>query len=87
MMTNGGCGKEIQELEKHWRRSRKAIPIYTAMLVAVGGILWLLGRFFAIPLWISVVALGLTAFTLVGDIINCFYCARKLRALRQESKD
>jgi fatty acid desaturase len=79
--------KEIKELEKRWRQSRKAIPIYTVLFVAAAGIVWVLSRFFAIPLWITLIVLGLTAFTLIGDIINCFHCAWKLRALRNETKD
>jgi len=78
--------KEIKELEKHWRQSRQAVPIYAVMLVAAAGIIWLLSRFFTIPFWVTIIVLGLTAFTLVCDIINCFHCARKLRALRHETK-
>ncbi len=78
--------KEIKELEKHWRQSRQAIPISAVMLVAAAGIIWLLSRFFTIPLWVTIVVLGLTAFTLAGDIMNCFHCARNLRTLRHETK-
>jgi hypothetical protein len=78
--------KEIKELEKHWRQSRRAIPVYVGMLLAAAGILWLLARFFSIPVWVTVIVLGLTAFTLIGDVINCFHCARKLRTLRHEQK-
>jgi len=82
MTTN----REIKQIEKHWRRSRRAIPIYAGMLVAAIGTLWLLSRFVAIPLWVIVIVLGVTAFTLIGDIINCFHCARKLRTLKREPK-
>ncbi len=77
---------QIKDFEKAWRRSRRAIPIYLGILVAAALILWLLARFFPIPLWLTVILLGLTAFTLIGDIINCFYCARKLRTLKHEPK-
>ncbi len=78
--------KRIKDLEKHWRQSRRAIPIYAVMLVAAAGILWLLSQFFTIPLWVTIIVLGLTASTLAGDIINCFHCARKLKTLRHETK-
>lgn len=75
----------IKEFEKRWRQSRKAIPIYAIMLIAAAGSIWLLSLFLAVPPWITIIVLGLTAFTLVGDIINCFHCARKLRTLRHET--
>ena len=78
--------KEVEELEKHWRQSRKAIPINLGLLIATGGILWGLARFFTIPVWVMVIILGLTAFTLIGDLINCFHSARKLRKLRHEQR-
>ena len=78
--------KEIKEFEKHWRQSREAVPIYAVMFIAAAAIIWLLSRFFTIPLWITIIVLGLTAFTLIGDIINCFHCSRKLRTLRHETK-
>jgi len=79
--------KEIKELEKYWRQSREAIPIYAVMFIVAAATLWLLSRFFTIPLWITIIVLGMTAFRLIGDIINCFYIPRKLRTLRHKAKD
>jgi hypothetical protein len=41
------------------------------------------GRFFSIPLWLGLIAVGVTALTLIGDVLNYFRCGRKLRAIRR----
>lgn len=79
-------GEEIRTLEKHWRQSRRAIPVYAGMLVGAAGILWLLTRFISIPGWIIILFLGLTALTLIGDMINCLHCARRLKTLRENRR-
>jgi len=74
--------KEIKELEKNRRLSAKAIPIHVGFVAVAAMVLWLLGRFLTIPFWVIVIVLGLTAFTLLGDIYNYFYCGRRLRRLK-----
>ena len=76
--------KEIKELEKNRRLSARAIPIYACFLVVAAVALWLLGRFVTISIWVTIIVLGITAFTLLGDIYNYFYCGRKLRTLKHD---
>ncbi len=40
------------------------------MLVVGALLLWLAGRFVTIPVWLTATVIGLTAFTLVGDMAN-----------------
>jgi Flp pilus assembly protein TadB len=74
--------EEIEELEKNQRLSRKAISIYAAMLVFLAVALWLVNRITTIPVWVFVIVLGLTAATLIGDILNLCRCRRRLRELK-----
>ena len=76
--------KEIKELEKNRRLSARAIPVHIGLLVVAAFALWVLGRFFTISLWVTIIVLGITAFTLIGDIYNVFYCDRKLRILKHD---
>jgi hypothetical protein len=76
--------KEIKALEKNRRLSARAIPIYASYLVATVVALWVFGRFFTIPLWVTIIVLGIPAFTLVGDIYNYFDYGRKLSTLKQD---
>jgi intracellular septation protein A len=76
--------KEIKELEKNRRSSARAIPIYTCFLITAAVALWVLGKLFTISIWVTIIVLGITAFTLVGDIHNYFYCGRKLRTLKHD---
>lgn len=73
---------EIKELEKNRRLSGQAIPVYAGLLGISALILWGVGRFVRVPPWVSIIVLGMTAFTLVGDVFNYFYCGWKLRKLR-----
>jgi hypothetical protein len=72
-----------EELEKNRRRSARAIPVYACLLLAAAGGLWIASRMVTVPLWITVIVLGVTAFTLLGDICNYVYCGRRLRVLRE----
>jgi UDP-N-acetylmuramyl pentapeptide phosphotransferase/UDP-N-acetylglucosamine-1-phosphate transferase len=76
--------KEVKELEKNRRSSARAIPIYTGLMIVVAITLWVLGRFFTISIWVTLIVIGITAFTLIGDIYNYFYCARRLRTLKHD---
>jgi intracellular septation protein A len=82
-----GGEKEIKELEKARWQSRKAIPVYAGFLIAAVIILWIIKKFVIVPAWITVIVLGLTVLTLLGDIINYIYCGRKLKTLGQEKKN
>ncbi len=70
--------EEIKKLEKARLISKKAIPIEAVSFVVVSLGLWIISKFVSVPIGIIVILLGLTAFTLLGDIINYIYCGRKL---------
>jgi hypothetical protein len=72
-------GESTRDLRKARRHSARAIPVYAVLLTALSVLLWLAWRFFSVPTWLAVVVLGLTAFTLLGDIINVSYCDWRLR--------
>ena len=74
--------KEIKEFKKARLSSKKAIPIEAGSFVVVVLGLWIISKFVSVPIWVIVILLGLTAFTLLGDIINYIYCGRKLRTLQ-----
>lgn len=69
----------IRDLRKRRRQSAQAIPVYTGMLIVLAVLLWLVGWFITVPFWLAAIVLGMTAFTLVGDIINVVYCDWRLR--------
>lgn len=69
---------EIKELEKNCRLSAKALS--TGLVWTVIGALVIM--IFNLSKWIVVMYLAISAFTLVGDIMNWIYCRRKLRTLR-----
>ena len=77
--------KEMKELQKGCRKSKQAIPIEAAMLVVVFGMLWLLERFLTISLWVKVIVIGMLLYGLVGDILNVYFCNRRLRKLEAEN--
>ena len=75
---------EIQELESARRKSARAIPVDACLLGLAAAVLWFAYRFFTIPVVVIVIVLGLTSFTLVGDMINYYVCGRRLQRLRSE---
>ena len=75
---------EIKELEKNRRSSARAIPFDTGLLIAAAIALWILAGFFTVSVWVTIIVLGILAFTLIGDIHNYFYCGRKLRMLKHD---
>lgn len=79
--------KKTKELEKARRHSGRAIPVLGCVFLFSAALIWLLSKFVNIPTWLSVIVIGLTAFTFVGDVINYLYCGWKLKALRRESVD
>jgi hypothetical protein len=74
--------KEIRELESARRQSARAIPVYTGFFVIAAVVLWLLQRFFIIPIGVIVIVVGLTTLTVAGDIINYYVSGRRLRRLQ-----
>ncbi|MGA2070557.1 MAG: hypothetical protein ABSG97_04345 [Sedimentisphaerales bacterium] len=74
--------EEIEKFEKARLKSKKAIPIEAGSFVVVALGLWIVSKFAFVPVWVMVLAIGLTAFPLLGDTINYIYCGRKLRTLQ-----
>ena len=76
--------EEIKELEKNRKLSARAIPVHLGFLSVAAVALWILTRLFSFSIWVTVIVLGMTAFTLIGDIFNYYYCDRKLRSLKHD---
>jgi hypothetical protein len=67
------------DLRKARTQSARAIPVYAALLVLSALLLCLAGRFVVVPVWLTVTVVGLTIFTLVGDVMNVARCEWRLR--------
>lgn len=76
--------KEIKEFEKARWKSRKVILMQAMLFVVASFLFWIIAKFVSIPVWVTVIVLGLLAFTLFGGIINCIYCNQKLKTLRSK---
>ena len=74
--------KRIREVEKHLRQSRNALPVLVGIVAISSLTLWLVRAFTPIPIWLTVVIVGMPLFTLVGDLINIALCSAKLKAAR-----
>lgn len=78
-------GKDlVKELEKNQRVSAGAIRVYPWLLLGLAAALWMLGRLFPIPSAVTIIVLGIPAFSLVMDLMNYLHCRRKLRALKHD---
>jgi hypothetical protein len=76
--------KEIKELDKNRRQSGKAIPIDAGLLVVMALGLWILNKVSKVPALVTWGMLAITGSTVTVDILNYFYCGRKLRKLRSD---
>lgn len=79
--------KKMKELEKVKRQSGRAVPVFGCIFLFTAAFIWLLSKFVNIPTWLSIIVIGLPAFTFVGDVINYLYCDRKLKDLRRETHE
>ena len=77
--------KKMKEFEKSRRQSGRAILVLGCFLLFIAVVIWLLNKFINIPTWLSIIVIGLTACTFVGDVINYLYCGWRLKALSRES--
>ena len=69
-----------KELEKNLRKSKKAIVthfIFMGMTVIVAFAVWWI---WSPCCWVYLLILWAGPFTLVGDLINIWYCKRKLKS-------
>jgi len=59
-------------LEKARRQSMRALPVYAALTAGAACLVY------ALPRWWSWTILIMTAFTLVGDLVNLWHAGRRL---------
>jgi hypothetical protein len=78
------AAQQIRELKSARRNSARAIPVYAGFLVLAATGLWLVQHLGAFPMLVAGIVLGVTAFTLAGDLINYFVCGRRLMRLQAE---
>ena len=71
--------KTIQEWRKYRRQSIQALPWCFASLVLVSGVLFVINLFIPVPLWLTSILIGVSAFSVVGDATNIIYLNQKLR--------
>lgn len=56
----------IKQWRKYRRQSISALPVLAGMLLVICGVLFVLSRFVSIPFWVTVVLVGVSAFTVIG---------------------
>jgi hypothetical protein len=74
---------DIKTLQKYRRQSIQALPIAIAMLVLVAVTLAIVNHFWSVSTWLIVLLVGISAFPVLGDLVNILYLARKLRHLKE----
>jgi hypothetical protein len=75
---------KLDELKKNRRLSLLHVRRATILFGFTAAGLLVAQHFIGIRLWIPFLILGILSFTVVGDIINYFYCGRKIRKLQQD---
>ena len=73
--------QQINQLRKHRRASIRALPVEIGLLAAVCVIFFLVNVFVAVPTWLTATVVGLSAFTVFGDLVNIAYISWKLRGI------
>jgi membrane-bound metal-dependent hydrolase YbcI (DUF457 family) len=73
--------KEIKDLRKYLRQSKRALPVYSAILFVICAVLFVLTRFISVPLPITGLLIGVALFSVLGDAINIAYIKWKLRGI------
>ena len=71
--------RSIHEWRKRYRESVRFLPVALTMLVVLAAGLVALSFFVVVPLWAVIGVLGVSTFTVVGDVVNIIYLGRKLR--------
>jgi hypothetical protein len=74
---------EVEKLKRYQRHSALAVPIHSAMVLAVGLIGWGLLKVVSFPGWIIIVPLFVTSLAILGDVVNYFYCGHRIRKLQR----
>ena len=70
--------KKFNELRKYRRQSICALPVAIAILAALCVILYVVNLFVPVATWITIVFVGIAAFSVLGDIVNIAYISWKL---------
>jgi hypothetical protein len=78
--------ERIVELQRAYRNSARAIPIYAVMFAVCGVAFWIARMLVTVPTWLIIVVLGMTGVVIVGDVINLFYCRWKLETWKHEQQ-
>jgi hypothetical protein len=73
--------QQIKQLRKHRRASIRALPVEIGLLAAVCVVLFVVSAFVAVPIWIAATLVGLSAFTVFGDMANIAYISWRLRGI------
>ena len=76
--------REVRDLEKCRRVTRRRIPIEAGCLVFVITAAWMLVRWTGLSPWFAAIPVGVMAFSLAGDVINVLFCTHRLCRLRSE---
>ncbi|MFO7945285.1 MAG: hypothetical protein R6V19_00505 [Armatimonadota bacterium] len=78
---SGSNAQRARAYERGIRRSKAAIPMHLALVVAAVVLVWLLDRWLSLPPWLQVVIVGSSIFALGADIVNWLRNTFNLRAL------
>ena len=70
--------KTIAEWRKYRRHSLRVLPVEIGLLVAACVILFVLNLWVDVPPWITIIVVAMSAFTVIGDIVNIAYLSWKL---------
>jgi hypothetical protein len=57
------------------------LPVEIGLLAAVCVVLFVVSAFVAVPIWIAATLVGLSAFTVFGDMANIAYISWRLRGI------
>jgi hypothetical protein len=69
----------VAEWRKRRRQSVRALPVVVALLAAACVLLLLANLVVSVPTWLAAIIIGVSVFTVVGDVINILYFGYKLR--------
>ena len=74
--------ERASRFHKARRHSARAIPVEAALLLLLGGGVWLVERVYPFDRTLRLLLLGLPLLALAGDLVNYLWCTLKLRAMR-----
>lgn len=78
---SGTDQQRAKAYERGKRRSKQAALPHLGLVAAAVALVWILGQWMSIPLWLQVVVVGSSLLALGGDIVNWVHCTLRLRGL------